>query len=189
MKTNTVTKRPRQALTAEPACILRWVFHRGPDTLTCAVESDVNGSSYDVCVLPHWNLSGATVEHFEVPASALRRHAEIASRLRHAGWLAQYGASRSRASRLDRDRSSGALVEASSPSDQQNGLSTETSQFMAATRNQGLDSQPSAGPQSCTQSSGFVETLVNRGSEAAGCPNRRPGCPRFPGALSRTLRS
>jgi hypothetical protein len=39
----------RQLQMSEPACILRWVFHRGPDTLTCAVEA-ARRSSYDVCV-------------------------------------------------------------------------------------------------------------------------------------------
>jgi hypothetical protein len=91
MTTNTIaTTRPRPQ--AEPACILRWVFHRGPDALTCAVEAD-GRSSYDVCILPHWNLSEATIEHFDAPASALRRHAEISSRLRESGWMAQYGVS------------------------------------------------------------------------------------------------
>jgi hypothetical protein len=75
--------------------MLRWVFHRGADAVTCAVEASGSGASYDVCVLPHWNLSQATVEHFDVAASALQRHAEIASRLRHAGWVARYGASHS----------------------------------------------------------------------------------------------
>jgi hypothetical protein len=75
--------------------MLRWVFHRGPDALTCAVEAAGSRLSYDVCILPHWDLSLATVEHFDGSASALRRHAEIASRLRLAGWMAQYGASHS----------------------------------------------------------------------------------------------
>jgi hypothetical protein len=89
------TMTPRQPLSVEPACIVRWVFHRGADDLTCAVEASSGRGSYDVCVLPHWNLSEATVEHFDVPASALRRHAEIASRLRQSGWVVQYGASHS----------------------------------------------------------------------------------------------
>jgi hypothetical protein len=84
-----------QSLGVEPTCVVRWVFHRGADVLTCAVEGSGGRASYDVCVLPHWNLSEATVEHFDTPASALRRHAEIASRLRQSGWAAQYGASHS----------------------------------------------------------------------------------------------
>ncbi len=77
---------------AEAAPILRWVFRRGHEALTCAVETAVARSSFDVCILPHWDLSVGTVEHFSAPASALRRHAEIASRLRQAGWVAEYGA-------------------------------------------------------------------------------------------------
>lgn len=64
MTTETITNiRPRPQ--ADPACIPRWVFHRGPEE--------------------------ATVEHFDAPASPLRRHAEIASRLRDNGWIAQCG--------------------------------------------------------------------------------------------------
>ena len=93
MTTHTTTNTRPRSQQAEPACILRWVFHRGPDALTCAVEAGGRRSSYDVCILPHWNLSEATVEHFDAPASALRRHAEIASRLRESGWVAQYAVS------------------------------------------------------------------------------------------------
>ena len=95
MKTNTTVKTPQRPLTAQPGCILRWVFHRGPDVLTCAVENGGGRSSYDVCILPHWNLSESTIEPFNAPAGALQRHAEICSRLRQAGWVAQYGAGHS----------------------------------------------------------------------------------------------
>ena len=94
MKTNKTPTTSHLPLRAQPACILRWVFHRGADVQTCAVEPGGH-DSYDVCILPHWNLSEATVEHFDAPASALRRHAEVASRLRQAGWVASYGASHS----------------------------------------------------------------------------------------------
>jgi hypothetical protein len=95
MTTNMMTNTPRRPLRAEHNCLLRWVFYRGHDALTCAIETAGGRSSYDVCVLPHWDLSLATVEHFDAPAGALRRHAEIALRLRLAGWMAQYGASHS----------------------------------------------------------------------------------------------
>ena len=65
--------------------------------MTCAVEAGRDRSSYNVYVLPHWNLSLATVERFTAPASALRRHAEIASQLRQAGWVVEYGSSQSTA--------------------------------------------------------------------------------------------
>jgi len=44
-------------------------------------------SSYDVCVVPHWNVSAAVVETVETPGRALLRHAEIARHLRETGWL------------------------------------------------------------------------------------------------------
>ena len=57
-----------------------------------AVEATADRSAYDVCIFPHWNLSLGTVERFVGPGRALQRHAEIASRLRESGWVAQYSA-------------------------------------------------------------------------------------------------
>jgi hypothetical protein len=87
---NTTPKAPRQPSTTEPTSVLRWVFHRGGHALTCAVEATSDQSSYHVCVLPHWNLSIGTVEQFVTATSALRRHAEVAARLRESGWVAEY---------------------------------------------------------------------------------------------------
>jgi hypothetical protein len=53
----------------ERVCLLRWVFHRGAATLTCVVEAAENRSGYDVCILPDWDLSAATVERFDAPAA------------------------------------------------------------------------------------------------------------------------
>jgi hypothetical protein len=36
--------------------------------------------------VPHWDTSLALVEPFESAGDALRRHAEVASRLREIGW-------------------------------------------------------------------------------------------------------
>ena len=84
------TRVPRQQA-ALSGCLLRCVFHKGPDAVTCAVEV-TDTHSYEVCVLPHWNVSESVVEHFEAPAGAVRRHAEIARHLRQSGWVAHYGA-------------------------------------------------------------------------------------------------
>ena len=92
MTTHSKAKKTQHPRDTESACILRWVFHRGADTLTCAVGVTGDQSSYEVCVLPHWSLSDAAIEHFGSPEGALRRHAEIAVHLRQAGWVAQYGA-------------------------------------------------------------------------------------------------
>ena len=53
--------------------------------LTCEVR--VSGKQpYDVCVVPHWDVSSSVIETFQRPAGALRRHAELASYLRQEGW-------------------------------------------------------------------------------------------------------
>jgi len=69
---------------AESAGILRWIFLRGTRVLTCEIRS--SGKTYDVSVVPHWDVSASVIESFDRPASALRRHAEIASDFRQAGW-------------------------------------------------------------------------------------------------------
>jgi hypothetical protein len=70
----------------EPVGILRWVFVRGAKALTCEVRT--NGRhSHDVCVVPHWDVASSVVERYEGAAGALRRHAEVASYFRQAGWL------------------------------------------------------------------------------------------------------
>jgi hypothetical protein len=65
--------------------MLRWVFVRGPHALTCEVRV-CGRQTYDVCVVPHWDVSSSAVETFNRPAAALRRHAEIAWYFRQAGW-------------------------------------------------------------------------------------------------------
>ena len=73
---------------AEPrvAPILRWIFQRNDETLTCAVDV-TGGHRYEVCVVPHWDVSQAVVERFRAPLSAFERHAEIARQLRAGGWM------------------------------------------------------------------------------------------------------
>jgi hypothetical protein len=69
---------------AEP--VLRWIFRRERDVLSCGLEVGAN-RAYDVCVVPHWDVSSSLIEHFDAPADALLRHAEIARRLRERGWV------------------------------------------------------------------------------------------------------
>jgi len=70
---------------AESEGVLRWIFLRGTKTLTCEVR--VSGKQpYDVCVVPHWDVSSSVIETFRRPVGALRRHAELASYFRQEGW-------------------------------------------------------------------------------------------------------
>ena len=73
--------------------MLQWVFTRNGAVLTC--ELDANGGSYEVCVVPHWNVSSAAIERFDVALTALERHAQLARHLRSLGWrLASRGTGR-----------------------------------------------------------------------------------------------
>jgi hypothetical protein len=84
-----VTSEPRRKAAhrqrPEPNVILRWVFLRGTNALTCEIR--FNGrQAHDVCVVPHWSVSSSVIERYSRPIEALRRHAELAASLRQAGW-------------------------------------------------------------------------------------------------------
>jgi hypothetical protein len=77
--------------------LICWTFHRGSQSLICAVE-EISKASYEVCVLPSWNIEVATVEHFTDPGAAFRRHAEISLHLREGGWTTEHRATHHRMS-------------------------------------------------------------------------------------------
>jgi hypothetical protein len=64
--------------------LVRWTFERGSRAITCQV--DAQDGTYHVRVMPHWDLADLRVTSEPTPWEALRRHAEIAARLREAGW-------------------------------------------------------------------------------------------------------
>lgn len=72
---------------AETVCLIRWVLQRGRETLTCQVDAHVHQSAYDVCIVPHSDVDAASIEVIATPSRAFQRHAEIAMRLRNAGWI------------------------------------------------------------------------------------------------------
>jgi hypothetical protein len=86
---------PQRSVETRSVSIIRWVFHRGAETLTCAIEPAGDGRSFDVCVLPHWNMAAAAAERFDAAPGAFRRHAEIALQLREAGWVVHHSAGHS----------------------------------------------------------------------------------------------
>jgi len=75
----------RTQASSQPAPMLRWVFHRGTDTLTCVVDA-ARRHHFDVGVIPHWDVAASSIERFDDAVSAFERHADIARRLREAGW-------------------------------------------------------------------------------------------------------
>ncbi len=66
--------------------MLRWRFRRHANTITCRVDFTAD-HQYEVSVVPHWDVSASTVERFDSAPHALQRHAELAQRLREAGWV------------------------------------------------------------------------------------------------------
>ena len=69
--------------------VLSWMFERRDSGLTAQVDVTPAGT-YELCVVPHWDVSRAVVEPFTGPIAALRRHAEIARHLRDVGWTRVY---------------------------------------------------------------------------------------------------
>ncbi len=84
MRTATREQTPADRRPASVA-VLRWVFLRGLNALTCEIRSS-GRAAFDVCVVPHWDVAAAIVERYDRPGTALRRHAEIAHSLRQSGW-------------------------------------------------------------------------------------------------------
>jgi hypothetical protein len=80
---------------AESLPLLHWIFVRGSKAITFDVRP--NHGSYEVCIVPHWDVSQTVVEQYARPADALRRHAEIAGAFRQSGWAVFHGTGRAAA--------------------------------------------------------------------------------------------
>jgi hypothetical protein len=70
----------------QPIPMLRWVFQRQASAITCEVDCTAN-HQYEVCVVPHWDVSRSAIERFDSAPHALQRHAELAMSLREEGWI------------------------------------------------------------------------------------------------------
>jgi hypothetical protein len=66
--------------------MLRWVFSRNGHTLTCELDARAR-HTFDVSLIPHWDVSGSVVERFGDAVGAMERHAAIARALRRSGWV------------------------------------------------------------------------------------------------------
>ena len=66
--------------------VIRWVFRRENQMLTCQLTAVLGGAAYALLLLPHWDRSQAWMETFDSSVPALQRHAEIAATLRESGW-------------------------------------------------------------------------------------------------------
>ena len=75
---------------SETTPILRWIFQRGNDLVSCHVER-ANDQAYAVCLVPYGSEVERFVERCDAAISAFQRHASIAAYLRGNGWkLASY---------------------------------------------------------------------------------------------------
>ena len=85
----------RRASSDAPHSMLRWIFQKGHQLVTCRVDREV--SAYTLALIPHTQLEAALVERFESGVRALQRHALMAARLRQLGWtlIAYTGSTRS----------------------------------------------------------------------------------------------
>jgi hypothetical protein len=78
------TNRSLPATSAQARPVVRWVFRRNQEAITCEVVNAAG--TCEVRTVPAWNPALAVVEPFARPVDALQRHAEVAARLRDLGW-------------------------------------------------------------------------------------------------------
>ena len=77
----------------QPRRLLRWVFQRGNQRLTCRVDQQPDDRTFTLSLVPHSGMGSGIAETFSSAWSAFCRHAAIASELRRSGWtLAAYTA-------------------------------------------------------------------------------------------------
>jgi len=67
--------------------LVQWIFRRDGHAVTCQVAAGDTPLSYDVCLVPHWDVAATSIETVRSPFQAMQRHAEIAKQLLDAGWL------------------------------------------------------------------------------------------------------
>jgi hypothetical protein len=77
----------------QPRHLLRWIFERGHQRLTCCVDQRPGDHAFTLSLVPVSSTGAGLAETFTSAWSAFRRHAMIASELRRSGWtLAAYTA-------------------------------------------------------------------------------------------------
>jgi hypothetical protein len=85
----------RNASKSRTIRLLRWVFQRENQLLTCQLEKEGRQASYTLSLVPHWDVGQAVTETYDAAVSAFSRHAAVAEQLRGQGWtLAAYSVAR-----------------------------------------------------------------------------------------------
>ena len=76
----------KKHIQADSTRVLRWVFRRNGQAITCEIDANP-APAFEVSLVPHWNVSASAIERFDGAHDAFLRHAEVARRLRDAGWV------------------------------------------------------------------------------------------------------
>jgi hypothetical protein len=66
--------------------VLRWIFRRDEDAVTCELALTGEDREYELRVPSDWNPTGMSVERFDDALMAFQRHAMIERTLLDAGW-------------------------------------------------------------------------------------------------------
>ena len=65
---------------------MSWRFVRRGRVLTCELTGS-DRQSYDLWIVPLWDIQSSRVECFDNRADAIERHSEIVVQLQSAGWM------------------------------------------------------------------------------------------------------
>ena len=68
------------------SCVLRWVLRKGTSAVSCEINMAAD-RSFRLRVVPSWAPGAELVQCFANPLAVMERHAEVAGRLREAGWV------------------------------------------------------------------------------------------------------
>ena len=83
----------RRGDSADTVRLLRWVFRRDDQLVTCQLDRETSRPGYTLALVPHWDVRQTIVTSFEESVPAFQHHAALASELRQQGWtLASYDA-------------------------------------------------------------------------------------------------
>ena len=66
--------------------IVRWIFQKGNELVTCGVVQEPGRPSYTLSLVSNARDDDGIVEVFESGVMALQRHARVAAHLRELGW-------------------------------------------------------------------------------------------------------
>ena len=79
---------------AQSVRVLRWVFRRGAERLTCKLALSQDRVHYELCTVPPFPAASTGIETFGGVRQAFRRQSEIEAMLFEDGWRLELHESR-----------------------------------------------------------------------------------------------